>query len=274
MSGWKLAKECYGVLRSRRELMLLPFLGALIAFALTVLFALPIAFANWFDNEVLILVTLFAYYYAQQVVGLFVSSTLIHLLVRSFQGERLTLAQGFQFSLSRLRQILSWACLGGVVGVILHRLDQGKEESRLRRLLLKLVGGAWNLVSYFAFPILILEGLGPLDAMRRSVELIVETWGPRRRAVQGFQTLALLAFSLGFVVFLAGLGLAHHTGQSLWLFGSLALLLPYGLVATFLLSSLTQVYRVSLYLYASGSPAPVPLAPAALEDAFIPLNPR
>lgn len=268
MSGFKLAKECFAVLKSRRQLLMLPVLGALVSLVVTVLFALPLLFANWTDNELLVLCTLFGYYFVQQVVTLFASSALLHMLVRSFKGESPTIAEGLAFSFSRLDKICSWAVLGGVVGVILNRLDKGREDSRVRQILHRLVGGAWSLVSYFAFPILVLEGLGPVEAMKRSVELILGTWGSRSKAAQGFQMLTALAFSLGFLVLLVGLGLTHYLGSNVFVIGALVVLVPYGLFSTFMIVSLTQVFRAALYLYASGSDVVGPLPSEALEGAF------
>jgi hypothetical protein len=269
MIDMTLTKECFRVIRSRRELMLLPVLGTVSSCLVTILFAVPLALADWLDHEFVVLLTLFGYYYAQQVVVLFASSSLLHMVVETFKGERPTLAQGVQFSMSRLDKILSWACLGGVVGVILHRLDKGKEESRVRRFLRKLVGGAWNLVSFFAFPILILENLGPVDAMRRSLDLIVNTWGARSRAAQGFQAVTFVAFVVGFVGMLSGVALAHYTGAALWLYVTFAVVVPYAILAGFFIASITQVHRVALYLYATDSEVDVPLSSTALEGAFV-----
>jgi Family of unknown function (DUF6159) len=269
MSGWKLAAECFAVLRSRRQLLLLPVVGSVASLVVTLLFALPLVFADRLDNDLIVVVTLFAYYFTQQVVTLFTSSALLHMVVRTFQGESPTLAEGISFSVSRLDKIFAWAGLGGVVGVILNRLDRGKEDSKVRKFLHNAVGGAWSLVSYFAFPILVLEGLGPVDAMKRSIDLIMGTWGTRVRAAQGFQLVSLAAFALGFVILLAGFGLTHHFGNTVWLIGAGVLLVPYTVLSVFLIVSLTQVFRAALYLYASGSEVKVPLPSQALEGAFV-----
>lgn len=268
MSGWKLTQECFGILRNSRELMILPIVGAFASFIVTILFSLPLAFADRLENELLIVLMLFAYYFVQQLTVLFTSSALLHMVVQTFKGEKPTLADGIAFSVSRLDKIVSWACLGGVVGVILNRLDKGSEESKVRRFLIKMVGGAWSLVSYFAFPVLVLEGLGPKEALRRSIALILDAWGPRKRATQGFQMISFLAILAGSVVLMIGVALTQYTGALIWLCVSVGLLVPYAFFGTFLIISLKQIFRAALYVYATDSTVELPISKPMLEGAF------
>ncbi len=45
------------------------------------------------------------------------------------------------------------------------------------RLVVRLIGVAWTLASYFVVPVLAEEDLGPIEALRRSADLFRETWG-------------------------------------------------------------------------------------------------
>lgn len=155
-----------------------------------------------------------------------------------------------------------------MVGVILDRIDKGSEHSRLRRTLHQLVGGAWSLVSYFAFPILVFEGLGPGEAMKKSLDLILGTWGQRRRAANAFSAVTFLAVCAGLFVLAAGLVLSEQLGSLFWMWAGVIGAAIYAVVATFFLISLGQVFRLALYLYATAHETPLPIAPEFLEAAF------
>lgn len=268
MSDWKLTQQCFEVLRGHRQLLLVPFLGSLASILLTVVFLLPFALADWLNNEVWAVLTLFAYLFSQQFVSLFASSALLRMLVLRLQGDTPRLQDGFAFALSRLPQIFAWAGLSGVVGVVLDRIDRGSEQSRLRRTLHQLVGGAWSLVSYFAFPILVLEGLGPSAAMRKSLDLILDTWGHRRRAANAFSAVSLVAVCAGLFVLAAGLVLSQQLGSALWMWAGVIATSVYAVFATFFLICLGQVFRLALYLYATAHEARLPIATEFLEGAF------
>ncbi len=268
MSDWKLTQQCFEVLRGQRQLLLVPLFGALASLVVTVVFALPFALAERLQNEVWAVFTLFVYLFAQQFVSLFASSALLGMLMLRLRGQTPRLQDGFSFALSRLPQIFAWAGLSGVVGVVLDLIDRGSEESRLRRLLHQLVGGAWSLVSYFAFPILVLEGLGPGEAMKKSLELILGTWGRRRRAANAFSTVTFLAVCAGLFLLAAGLFLYSEFGSVFWIWAGVVTTVVYAVFATFFLTCLGQVFRLALYLHATAHETGLPIAADFLEAAF------
>ena len=51
------------------------------------------------------------------------------------------------------------------------------ERGLLGRIVASLFGLAWNIVTYLVVPILVVEGIGPIEAVKRSGALLKKTWG-------------------------------------------------------------------------------------------------
>src|SRR5260370_20195438 len=47
----------------------------------------------------------------------------------------------------------------------------------LGRIVIGLIGMAWTLASYFVVPVLVVEDVGPAEALQRSADLFRQTWG-------------------------------------------------------------------------------------------------
>ncbi|MEZ4610600.1 MAG: DUF6159 family protein [Caldilineaceae bacterium] len=69
------------------------------------------------------------------------------------------------------------------------------------------VGLAWNLITYLVVPILVVENIGPRQAIQRSTALIKKTWGE--------QVVAYVSTGLLFLVFMA-LWLGAHRSRASW----------------------------------------------------------
>ncbi len=68
----------------------------------------------------------------------------------------------------------------------------------------RLVGLAWNLVTFLVVPILVLEDLGVGDALKRSKDLFKKTWGENVIGQFGLGAVGMLASLPGLV--LIGIG--------------------------------------------------------------------
>src|SRR5215212_10751368 len=51
------------------------------------------------------------------------------------------------------------------------------EERRDGRIVISLIGFAWNIATYLVVPVLAAEDIGPIDAVKRSTQLLKRTWG-------------------------------------------------------------------------------------------------
>ena len=136
---------------------------------------------------------LFAFYVVNYFVIVFFNSALIACAIIRFKGGNPTIGNGFSAAFSRMPQILGWALVAATVGLILKIIESRSEK--LGALVAGLLGMAWSAVTYFVVPVIVVEQAGPVQAGRRSLDILKKTWGE-----------ALTAnFGIGFIVFLASL---------------------------------------------------------------------
>ena len=126
---------------------------------------------------------------------------------------------------------------------------------------------AWSAVTYFVVPVIVVEKVGPIDAAKRSLQVLKKTWGE-----------ALVAnFGIGFIVFLVSLVaalpiilgvFAIGAGQTALgivaiVIGAIAIL-----VVSLISSALNSIIVGALYLYAAEGTIPQQFDDAMFKDAF------
>ena len=98
--------------------------------------------------------------------------------------------------------VLGWAIISAIILIILTYI-RGKTNSFLGRILIDIVGAVWAYMTFFVVPILIVEGVGPIEAIKRSKNYFGRTWGEQLVSGFGFGIIRMIAMLPGI-----GLGLA------------------------------------------------------------------
>jgi hypothetical protein len=74
-----------------------------------------------------------------------------------------------------LGPILGYAAIAATVGLVLQIIKE--RAGILGRILAGLGGLAWNLATYLVIPVLITQGIGPIEAIQESARIFKRTWG-------------------------------------------------------------------------------------------------
>jgi len=114
---------------------------------------------------------------------IFFNSALIAAAMERLRGGDPSVSSGFRAALSHIYAIAGWALIAATVGLILQLL-RSRTDGFLGRIAIALVGGAWAYMTFFVVPVLVSEGVGPIEAIKRSGSLFRRTWG--QQAVSGF----------------------------------------------------------------------------------------
>ncbi len=255
--SWALVKQSFQILRADKELMLLPVLSAISClFVTTVVIGggavalLPFIKSsmaenpNWHPSTPLVVGGLFIFYAVNYSVIVFFNTALVGAASIRLEGGDPTLRDGLRIAWQRKGRILEWALLSATVGVVLKLLEERLDL--LGRLVVRLIGLAWTLASYFVVPVLALEDLGPVDALKRSAELFRKNWGEQ---VAG-------GFSFGLIFFLLALpGIALPVvgivlGAGIGLFVGLAVMILYFLLLAVVSAATQGIFAAALYRYA------------------------
>lgn len=126
-----------------------------------------------------------------------------------------------------------------------------------------IVGAAWSLATFLAVPLIALEGLGPVEALKRSSVLFRERWGEQ---VSGRAGVGLIIFLLGLLPAGMLIWIGFETADSAGLV-MIALGVLVAAVALLLGQAARGVFAVALYRYASGSTETGPFSAQDLNGA-------
>ncbi len=200
-NGWKIAMNSFKVLQANKQLIIFPILsGIALLLVIASFFTGMLAYSGWsLDNmEELGTVTtylfVFLFYIANYFIIVFFNMALVHCTRLYFHGEEVTVRKGLQFSMSRIGAIFSWAVFAAVVGTILKAIQEN--SGIVGKIITGIIGIVWNIATFFVVPVIAYENLGPLQAFKRSSQMMKEKWGESLAA----------NFSLGLIQFILMIG--------------------------------------------------------------------
>jgi hypothetical protein len=269
-NAWQIGKECLRVLRQDKELVVFPVLSGLACLIVLISFALPLwatsnatGIADGAESIVTVVhyVVLFAFYLVNYLVILFFNSALISCAIIRFRGGNPTVSDGLRAAWNRLPQIFSWALVSATVGFVLRIVESQSE--RFGQIISALLGGMWSLMTYFVLPVLVVERTGPVDAVKRSMAMMRETWGEMLVASVGIGLIVFVAILPAIGLIVLGLMGGALLGGVLVAVGVLLLL-----VVSLVSSALQSILQAALYLFAAEGTSPPQFDRSLLEGAF------
>lgn len=269
-TGRNMLAAAWALLRSNATLMVLPVLSAVFTVIAVLLVMVPgflIALpgkgheVSSAEYVALLLVSWLALFVAT-AVGVFFQVALLSAVFAYLDGTQVGVGTAIGLASRRLGAILAWSALAATVGLLLRSL---RERGIAGAILSVVATIGWAVASFFVVPIIAVEALSPGAALRRSTELVRQTWGPSARATLRYGLVYFLALLPGLaVLFLTILTLGRPGVAQLVL---IVLAVGYLCVAGIVLSALGVVVRGVLYRYASGRPVPG-VDPSALATAL------
>lgn len=267
--SWNITKQSWHVLRQDKHLMVFPLLSAILAIFVVSGGIIPtIAYAMSEPNgqppeEVLkslaqgpfFWIAVFAAYFTCFTIVTYFNAALVACVSARFEGRDSSALAGLKLATARLPKILAWAFLSATLGVVLEMLKE--RAGWIARIFLRGVEVLWTIATFFVVPVLVMENLGPIDAVKRSVDVLRKTWG-ESLVVQFGTSLAISLITLGAIVvcFGAGLGLSLALKNPIPVSVSIGVGFLLALVATLIGTTLKSILVVACYRYASGHEIP------------------
>jgi hypothetical protein len=261
--SWELVKLSFAILKSDKELMLLPIASAISCVLVSVVILAGGAVAFWpllnrfADNpgsqlsQPLFLAAVFVFYLANYFVIVFFNVALVSAAFSRLAGGTATCRDGIRQAWQRKGRILEWALLAATVGLLLHMLEE--RVGWLGRIIVKMIGLAWTLASFFVAPVLAFEDLGPVGALKRSAHLFRNTWGEEVVGGISISVIFLLLALPGVALWAGCLAIGGINGMAV----GIGLMVLYFLLLAVVSAAVRGIYVAALYRYAStGQVAP------------------
>lgn len=269
--SWTLVKASAAVLRSDKELLLFPVISSLATLLVAATFLVPVLGLRIFeggDIGVLGAIVGFLFYLCQYFVIFFFNTALVGAAMIRLEGGDPTVADGLRIARSKAGVILGYAALAATVGLVLQMISE--KAGFLGKIVLSLVGMAWTVASFLVVPILVSRDVGPIDAVKESIELLKRTWGENVAGnvgigmAFGLITMLVVVLAVGLVIAAAAVG-----GAKLAIVVGIVGVLAVALVAV-IQAALSGIYSAAVYRYAVDGIAPAGFAGPQLQSAFQP----
>lgn len=252
--SYELAKASLAVLRSDKELLLFPLVSFIGLIVVTVSFAVPFVLIGGQTDasngtvSVPSMVLGFLFYVVSYTVIFFFNTALVGAAMIRLEGGDPTLGDGFRIAFARLPAIIGYALIAATVGMILRWISQ--RAGILGQIVVGLIGFAWSVATFLVVPVLVVDKVGPLEAIKRSGALLRKTWGEQLVGNFGIGLVfGLLAFG---AIVVGGLLIAVLVPVSgmLVLVGLVVVILVVGAIVL-VGSAVSGIFTASLYRYAT-----------------------
>ncbi len=257
-----LAKSSWGVLKADKELAAIPVASFVVSTAVAVLFGgaayfslhkTPVAAgtysvtgssatSSFSPTPVTYVVGALGYLVVTFVITFF-AAALVAGAHERLTGGIPSLGRAFAAAWSRLPQIVGWSLLSGIVGLVISSIES---RGLIGRVVGNVLDVAWRLTTWLTIPVIIVEGPGPVDALKRSASLFKRTWGENVIAQAGFGILSFLALLPGVLLGIVITPIVPVIG--------IVLLVVWFAVVTTVMAALNGIYKTALYMHASGHP--------------------
>jgi hypothetical protein len=258
--GWQLTRKSWALVRRDRRLLVFPTASALLGLAVGG------AIAYWGSGHGRwgYLAAAAIVYFPSTLVSSYLGVAFIALARRALDGQPYTLRDGFRCATSRLPALVVWSALATVVLLLLQALQNLRGGWLAGKVASWLLGLAWAAAAFFVIPVLALDGVDAIEALRRSARLVKSRWGEAATGVT--------AIGGAFVLAILPAGILIGIGVAAWPSGAAKALIAIGVaivaVTLPLQTTTMQMFQLVLYRYAAAGDVAPGFTDEELEHAF------
>ncbi|GIU69456.1 MAG: hypothetical protein KatS3mg002_0692 [Candidatus Woesearchaeota archaeon] len=272
--SWEITKLSFDVIKKDKELILFPILGGIFSILFLLAMIFPF-FINILMPEsvfgISLLIMAFIIYFGLVFIATFFNVCAVYTIKTRFEGKNATFWDSIKFSISKIGLIFAWSIISATIGVILRILQDIAERmgdigELIMKMMLSVIGLAWSLVSAFVIPGMIYKNIGPITALKDSVQVFKKTWGESLIRYYGLGIIQFLMILTGMIItiILSLLTLSIPIiSLIIILIGVLYIIL---IIAFFNVAN--SVFNTALYVYATTGKAPKGYREDILKHAF------
>lgn len=145
--------------------------------------------------------------FAVSLVTLFFNAAIVECLNLSLNGEKSTFFKSISNTFRNLKNIVSYSLIDTTFKVLFKKASEGS-AGLLSAIGLSLIGIGWYYANWFAMPILITEGKGPIESIKKSAALFKSKFSEQIISEFSLGIIFLPFYLLSFVpVLVFGLGM-------------------------------------------------------------------
>ena len=260
--GWKMSKLSMAVVKKDPELMVYVFLSGVMALGAMVAMGLPeflnMGWARTDEGKMTpaYMGFLFGGYMGISIIITFWNSAIVANAYIRLNGGDPKFVDGFGAAFKRIHLIIMWGIIAGTVGLLLKVLKEAAREQKggaaVLVMILQIIGATiWWIMSFFVIPLMVIEGIGVGESMKRSKQMFMKTWGENVTSGMG---IGIITAFFALIILVIGVVLSSALGE-LWYIGAIV-----GAIAMVILimwsSAAEQVAVAALYIFSTTGKMP------------------
>ena len=238
-----LMKMSWDVLMLDKELLLFPVFSAISVLILVIVFGglglLVGAGGEAGPTAGYVIFVVLAY-----IITTFFNASLVSAALERLRGGDPDVGSGLRHALGHAHHLVMWALITATVTIALMALRAASRRLPFAGLLLNLVGGVWEFLTFFVVPVIVAEEQGPISGIKRSASIVRQTWGRQITASFSFIIFYVVAAVIAIVPAVL-VGLVNAGAGVL-----LGVVLMAG--ALTVVQTLEGIFKAALYDYAVG----------------------
>lgn len=251
-NGWTITMNSFKILQENKQLIIFPILSGISMILILGSFGTAFyAAAGWnvdnISNEYPLLnyAFIFLFYFVNYFVVVFFNTALIHCTRLYFKGEEVTVGKGLNFAMSRLSAIFLWALFAATIGSILKIIQEN--VGWIGKIITGLIGVVWSIATFFVVPVIAYENAGPLQAFKRSTQIMKDKWGESLASTFSFGLIQIIAVLIvGVPLFILGSLVNLYVGIALAILGLM--------LVSVILSATQTIFISAVYHNVTGNP--------------------
>lgn len=272
-TSWSLIKSSAKVLQSDKELIIFPILSGIGVLLLSAVFIVPIILVGFFNTvaergfQLVDYLILFFFYILQYLIIFLCNTALVGAAMIRIRGGNPTVRDGLKIAIDRFVPIFFYALIAATVGLLLSMIKN--KGNTLTNIVVSIIGFVWNVATFLVVPVLAVEDVGPIDAIKRSVNYLKKTWG--EQLVGSFSISAIFNLIIITLILLAvaAVVLVINLGGAAWVYVSIGIItIMLVLMISLINATLTGIYTAAVYQFATTGEAGTFFDPAVVRDVF------
>ncbi len=279
---FRLMGASWRVLKKDKELLVFPLISGIFCLIVLASFAFPMYSSGYFHSAdgsfqfpplppgenatpeqwITYVIVIFSFYFCTYFIIVFFNVAVISCAMIRMEGGNPNLIDGFKASFSRIQLILGWAAVAATVGMILRFLEDRSEGAG--KFISGLLGFIWTLSSFLVIPLMVAEGAGPFESLKKSFKMLKSTWGGQIAGNFSFGIIFILLGAPAFILIFIGLASGLYVENIIMV----SILVLYLLILALVQSALQTIFQAALYRYAKDKTVTKGFDEGLLENAI------
>lgn len=275
--SWDVTKATFHVMRQDKELLAYPLLSGFFSSLFILVVFLPIVILLYVNNTSQIAlieyVALFIMYFGLAIIAVFFNTCVVYTAKTRFEKGNATISSSVRFAFSRFGAIVKWALVSATVGLILRILENLARDKKgiggvISRIVISMLGMAWNIVTVFVVPSIVYKHSNPKDAIQDSFAALKKTWGESLVRYFGLGLIEFVAVIISIILAIPLVLLAIGSGSVALFVGVLVAIIFWLVFLGLVFGIATTIFNTALYVYATTGKIPQGYAPEIVKNAF------